>query len=452
MGEENWLEATLLCDKWRLVRVLGAGGMATVYEATHRNGKRVAIKILRPELRSNQQARARFVREGRIANRVDHPRVPSVLDDGETPDGDAFLVMDLLHGETLESRSKACKLSAFEIQRVALAVLEVLSAAHDKGIVHRDIKPANVFLSSDGSVQVLDFGIARMREAIADSDSMALSRGCVTLGTPSFMAPEQARGHWDQVDARTDIWNVGALMFALLTGRNVHEGKTSNELMILSATSPAPPIASIEPELAADLAHVVDRALSFHAELRWSDARSMLYAIRGVRLERTGDESAADPGSLRAIELNMASTTSDQLNTVMEVRRRPRRTGFIALAATLLLSSTGVAWAVLTVKSAIPKSDSFPASNAGTVREAPPAVPPSARPAASAFSAPPSLPSAQTPIAVDEPQTRVPRVASRPAVAVRTRPAQGSAAPAEMAPSIPKASSPAPDAWLERQK
>jgi len=456
MSKDGSLEATLFCDKWRLVRVLGAGGMGTVYEASHRNGKRVAIKILHPELRSNEQARARFEREGMIANRLNHPQVPSVLDDGQTPAGDAFLVMDLLHGETLESRSKACRLSLSEIQRVALAVLDVLASAHDKGIVHRDIKPSNVFLSSDGSVKVLDFGVARMHEGSADQDSVALSRGGIALGTPSFMAPEQARGHWDQVDARTDIWNVGALMFALLTGRNVHDGKTSNELMILSATSPAPPVAAIRPELPAALARVVDRALSFHAELRWPDARSMHGAIQALQLEATREESATDEGSLRAIELSTPSTTSDQLSAVVEVRLKPRRAGLFSLAATIVLSSIVVAWVSSRedVKGATPQGDRFHASNAGTLPAAPPASAPSAESGAAARSAPLGPPSAQPPVAVDTAQTaRVPRFLQRHAVALEAplSPARAaSAVPSEPPTSIPAASP--PDAWLERQK
>jgi len=334
---------SVLCDKWRILRVLGAGGMATVYEATHRNGKRVAMKILHSELRTNEQARARFLREGYIANRVDHPNVPSVLDDGETSDCDAFLVMDLLHGETLETRNKAGRLSLHEVLRIALALLDVLAAAHEKGIVHRDIKPSNVFLSTDGAVKLLDFGIARIREVMPEQDCATLSRGEFALGTPSFMAPEQARGHWDEVDARTDIWSVGALMFALLTGRNVHQGQTIHELMILSATAPATPVASLRPELPADYARVVDRALSFHRELRWPDARAMHSAIRSL-LQKAGlGELAASTESSSLLECTVASTT-DQLSAVIEVPRLSRRSGFLSLAGAALLASASLAW------------------------------------------------------------------------------------------------------------
>jgi eukaryotic-like serine/threonine-protein kinase len=344
----------VLCEKWRILRVLGAGGMATVFEASHRNGKRVAIKILHPELRANAHARARFLREGYIANRVDHPNVPSVLDDGETSDGDAFLVMDLLQGETLDSRSKAGRIGLREVADISLSILEALSAAHEKGIVHRDIKPSNVFLAVDGSVKLLDFGIARMREALPEQDSVTLSRGVFALGTPSFMAPEQARGHWEEVDSRTDIWSMGALMFALLTGRHVHEGKTTNELMILSATAPAPLVASIRSDLPASLARVVDRALSFHRELRWADARAMRDAIRalGPQGEKSGLAEAVMVGQVKSPERPATATTFDQLSAVVEVpsttvgqtRRQLSRPWVFALVAVLLPSSISVVW------------------------------------------------------------------------------------------------------------
>jgi serine/threonine-protein kinase len=349
MSRESASEVgNLLADKWRILRRLGAGGMGTVYEASHRNGKRVAIKILHADLRSNEQARARFVREGYIANRVNHSGVPSVLDDGETADRGAYLVMDLLHGETLESRTRAtgenrAKLSLPEIRQITLTVLDVLSAAHDQGIVHRDIKPSNVFLSTDGSVKLLDFGIARMR-GVPEQDSVTLSHGGVALGTPAFMAPEQARGHWDEVDCRTDIWSVGALMFALLTGRNVHQGQSSNELMILSATSPAPPIASIRSDLPPDFARIVDRALSFHRELRWPDARAMHSAIRSLQVQPQPDEFAAITHNSCAIESPRASTTSDQLNAVVEGPRKLPRSAWLPLAAAALCCFFTVVW------------------------------------------------------------------------------------------------------------
>ncbi|MBK7581594.1 MAG: serine/threonine protein kinase [Myxococcales bacterium] len=156
-------------------------------------------------------------------------------------------------------------------------LLDVLIAAHDKGVVHRDLKPENVFLTRDGQIKVLDFGIARLRELSTASNA---TRDGTSMGTPSYMPPEQARGLWAEVDARSDLWAVGALMFALLTGRAVHEGRTTNELLLSAMTGPAPPLAELEPKLHAAVAAVVDRAVAFEKPRRWPDARAMQNAVR----------------------------------------------------------------------------------------------------------------------------------------------------------------------------
>ena len=267
-----------LCGKWTITRVLGVGGMAAVYEATHRNGKRVAIKMLHTELSIDPGIRARFLREGYAANRVEHPGAVSVSDDDVADDGSVFLVMDLLDGETLESRRMRSggTLHVDEVLAITDRVLDVLAAAHAKGIVHRDLKPENLFITRDGSVRVLDFGIARVREI--SGGSLATQAG-MTMGTPAYMPPEQARALWDEVDARTDIWAIGATMYTLLTGKIVHDGRTMNEQLLSAMTKTAPPVASVVP-VSAPIAHVVDRALAFERDARWASAEVMQHAIR----------------------------------------------------------------------------------------------------------------------------------------------------------------------------
>lgn len=156
----------MLCGKWTLRRLVGVGGMAAVYEAEHRNGKRVAVKVLHAELSIAGEVLSRFLREGYAANRVGHPGAVSVLDDGVAEDGAAFLVMDLLEGETLEVRRTRSRggLPVAEVLRIADAVLDILAAAHTRGIVHRDVKPENIFVTSAGEVRLLDFGIARVHD------------------------------------------------------------------------------------------------------------------------------------------------------------------------------------------------------------------------------------------------------------------------------------------------
>jgi serine/threonine-protein kinase len=300
------LVGRVLRGQWRLDALLGVGGMAAVFAATHRNGKRVAVKLLHPEKSIEEDTRNRFLREGYLANKVGHPGVVSVLDDDVTEDGLAFLVMDLLEGETLKDRWRSMnkRMPVEETLRIAYALLDVLGVAHDKGIVHRDLKPDNVFLTTDGRVKILDFGIARLRETDTAADA---TRSTSMLGTPAFMAPEQARSRWDWVDARTDLWAVGATMFTLLTGQFVHEAATMTEILVAAATQRPRPIRSVAPEVPESVASVIDRALAFEQAHRWPDARSMQAAI-GAILAVGPHGSARGPAS-SAPKLLLGRTT-----------------------------------------------------------------------------------------------------------------------------------------------
>ncbi len=439
----------VLCGKWQIVRQLGMGGMAVVYEASHRNGKRVAIKVLRADFRANKLARSRFLREGYIANRVNHPHVPSVLDDGETGDGDAFLVMDLLVGETLAAQQKLRAFSAAEVTRIADAVLDVLSAAHERGIVHRDIKPSNVFLTTDGVVKVLDFGIARLREARGDHDASTLTQRDSSPGTPAFMAPEQARGHWQDVGACTDIWAVGALMFVLLTGRAVHEGQTSNELLILSATSPAQPVASLRTDLPRELAVIVDRALAFHRALRWPDARAMQAALRALlhdsaAVSRLPSERSVALPSVRAEAL----ATCDQLSAVVDVKRKTARSKSVTLVGLLLLS-VGLTWLTAAARA---RPASAPSGVLERARRSSAPSPPVSVPVSPIPS--PWVESASAPMPAPAPVHRLRRVGkpasgnqmSNPNLSPTQEPQASVSAPAVSADASRT------DSWLERQK
>jgi serine/threonine-protein kinase len=271
---------TVLRGKYRLDRVIGRGGMAVVYKATHRNHAEFAVKMLHPELSIVEDVRSRFVREGYAANAVKHPGAVLVVDDDVAEDGAAFLVMELLDGlagdqlwGAVGSRVPIEVASAITIQ-----LLDVLAAAHAKGIIHRDIKPANLFLTRDGTVKVLDFGIARAREAIVGAQATG---SAMTLGTPAFMAPEHARGRSREMDGRTDLWSVGATFFAMVSGELVHTGETSNEFLIAAGTHPARSLASVAPETARAFVEVIDRALAFAKGDRWPTAAAM----RGALLE-----------------------------------------------------------------------------------------------------------------------------------------------------------------------
>jgi serine/threonine-protein kinase len=195
--------------------------------------------------------------------------------------------MELLDGVTVEALGKGLG-GRFPI-REALAVthqlLDVLTVAHESAVIHRDIKPANLFVSMQGDVKVLDFGIARLRDAAAGVHS---TRAGAILGTPSFMAPEQALAEGDEIDPRTDVWSAGASLFNMISGRFVHEGDNSRQLMIRAATAPARSLADVVPDAPAAVVEVVAKALAFEKSARWESAAAMREAIARIHEELFG--------------------------------------------------------------------------------------------------------------------------------------------------------------------
>ncbi len=264
---------TTLRGKYTLDRVLGVGGMAVVYAATHRNRARFAVKILHAHASINANIRARFVREGYAANSVEHPGVVRIVDDDVAEDGAAFVVMELLDGASVETLAKNAggRLPLRDVLTIGFLLCDVLAAAHDKGIIHRDIKPANLFVTTDGDLKVLDFGIARVRDGAHDSGTQT----GVAMGTPAFMAPEQALGKTSEVDAQTDVWAAGATLFSLLTGTTVHEGETAQLIIVRAATTPARSVATISQGLPSRVIDLVDRALVFERSARWPSAAAL---------------------------------------------------------------------------------------------------------------------------------------------------------------------------------
>ena len=278
---------TVLRGKYRIDGVLGMGGMAVVYAATHRNTKRFAVKMLHPELSIHDDIRTRFLREGYVANSVQHPGAVAVLDDDVAEDGAAFLVMELLDGAGAEQlwEKRGKRLSVPVVLAMSQQLLDVLAAAHARTIVHRDIKPANVFLTRDGTLKVLDFGIARLRDATTER----LTRTGIMLGTPAFIAPEQALGQSSRVDGLTDVWAVGATMFSLLSGSLVHDGDNTQMLVVQAATQPARSIARVVAHVPPPVAAVIDRALSYDKAHRWPSAAAMRDAVERASLEAFGE-------------------------------------------------------------------------------------------------------------------------------------------------------------------
>ncbi len=327
----------VLNGKWTLERLLGIGGMAAVYAARHRNGARAAVKVLHPQLASVLPIRDRFLREGYAANRVDHDGAVAVLDDDVIQDGpdegNAYLVMELLDGESLETRVARGGLDERELLMIAESVLDVLEAAHAHGVVHRDLKPDNLFLKRrrDGATQVkvVDFGLARILEERSGT------RAGIALGTPAYMAPEQAAGRADEIDGRADLFAVGAILFRLRTGRRIHEAATPIEQIAKMAREPAPPIRSVEPSVGAAFAQIVDRALAFERADRYPDAKTMREDVRKALLAVAPAASALrDTVPSPVLVSERRSSVSEEITVP---RTRPRsRVPAVLLAAALL--------------------------------------------------------------------------------------------------------------------
>lgn len=275
----------ILAGKWRVEALLGAGGMAKVYAAEHRNGHRVAIKVLNPELSAVAEARERFLREGYAANHIEHPGVVLILDDDVTQSGTVFLVMERLLGRTLDARIPIePKLAAREALFVVERVLDVLARAHDRGIVHRDIKPENIFLTLDGQVKLLDFGIARVRSA-AQPNNTGAQNGTMAggiMGTPAYMAPEQARGRFDEVDGRSDVFSVGMVLWSVLAGRQARQATTVNEVLFQAMSHAVPSIRTVVQGASPALVELVDRATAQERDQRWASAEAMRTELKSV--------------------------------------------------------------------------------------------------------------------------------------------------------------------------
>jgi hypothetical protein len=306
-----------LRGKWTLEKLLGEGGMASVWVARHKIGRLDAIKILHPLVAASPQLRARFEQEARVVNRFRHPGAVEIRDIDTTEDGSPFLVMELLEGETLAAVMNRGGVDVAMVLDAADQVLDVLSAAHAQGIIHRDIKPDNLLRLADGRIKVLDFGIARVREG---ANEEFRTRTGTTLGTVAYMPPEQAKGA--EIDARADLYSVGATMFRMLAGRRVHEADTEAERLAKLVTAPAPSLASVAPGVPEKVCAVVDRALTFDRDRRYPDAATMQSDVRAVK------GGAAPAHAVKAAAVAEAPTRAE-----MPAKPEPARTPTVPLPA-----------------------------------------------------------------------------------------------------------------------
>ena len=264
--------------QYQIEREIGKGGNARIYLALDREGRRVALKILHPELLVSVAA-DRFLREIRLCSQLQHPHIAHLLDSGER-DWIVYYVMAYVEGPTLrEHMGRVARLSVQEVVRLADDLLDALDHAHGRGIVHRDVKPENVVLTSEGAV-LLDFGIAR---AVAASGSDRLTRSGIAVGTSTYMSPEQITA-LKEIDLRSDIYSLGCVLFECLAGQPPFVHRNEAVVLQLHLTHPAPDLRTLRPDLPRELAEGVARALAKTPEARWQSAAAMRESLAGARV------------------------------------------------------------------------------------------------------------------------------------------------------------------------
>jgi serine/threonine-protein kinase len=281
---------------WRLERVLGVGGMGSVFLGRRPDGTMAAVKLLHAHLARIDEVRKRFTREGPIGSALAAlgplcEGLPQIYESGMATDGTAYLAMEVLDGETLfDCAARLGQLPVDEVLWCSHKVLDVLVVAHAYGIIHRDLKPENLHVGRDGRLKVLDFGIARVLDGLPEGtgelpEKTATKTG-TALGSFQYVAREQALGRSAEIDGRTDLYSLGATMFFLLSGRYVHGDLSDAKLVVAAATKPAPVLQVVAPSLPRQVCAVVDRALAFQRTERYPDAATMRFDINALRAGR----------------------------------------------------------------------------------------------------------------------------------------------------------------------
>lgn len=443
------LIGAMIADKYRVESLVGRGGMGAVYEATNVGiGKRVALKFLDRDGTRDLDAVARFQREAEAASAVESAHIVQIFDSGVSADGRPFLVLELLRGEDLRARlRREGRLSEQDTLKLAVQVLRALSRAHAAGIIHRDLKPDNLFLCARDDdpafVKIVDFGISKVARRRAGIDT--LTRRGTVLGTAFYMSPEQAQAFAD-VDGRTDLFSLGAILYECLAGRPPHVGTAYEAVLIDICTKDAADVRTFAPEVSEPLAKIVAKALARDRAERFASAEAFLQALSAV----DGVEITSAATLVRSLPVAGPATTGAAGARSESSTRRGRLERYRVLVAVLVAALTGfVATLLLTRQepAAAPAPEvAIPAGSEG--RSAEPsrsserAAPPSAgSPGAIPAAAVPSAAAATEPV-MASPLPPTPPLAPTPRPTSSARPPQ----PSRVAPKAAVPSRAAPEA------
>src|ERR1044071_9031278 len=304
------IEAGTRVGKYEIQSLVGEGGMGRVYRALDTELRRpVALKFLPAEVAADPRRLERFGREALAASALNHPHIVTVYDIGQTEDGRRFFATEFVDGATLRAHMKEHRLKLGEVLDLVAQVAAALVEAHGQGIVHRDVKPENVMVRRDGYVKVLDFGLAKLTggpaassvDTEAATQALAPTGAGTVLGTVTYMSPEQARG--EEVDARTDVWSLGVVLYEMLTGHVPFRGKSASHTLVAIQDEEPPPLSQYLPEVPDLLQEIVADALSKDREARLT-TRQMLAKLQrlkrrvdaGAHLDHSVPPGASSPG------------------------------------------------------------------------------------------------------------------------------------------------------------
>jgi len=261
---------------YKILEKLGEGGMGVVYKAEDTKLRRtVALKFLPPGLIRDNEAKKRFVHEAQAASALDHPNICTVYEIGEADDGQMYMAMALYEGETLKEKIGQKPIKMDDAVDVACQIAQGLVMAHEKGIVHRDIKTANIFITKNGPVKLLDFGLAKL------SGRTKLTQEDTTLGTVSYMSPEQARG--DEMDHRSDIWSLGVVFYEMITGQLPFKGDYDQSVMYAIMNQDPEPVTGLRTGVPMEWERVVNKVLKRNADERYQNVGDLLVDLKGLK-------------------------------------------------------------------------------------------------------------------------------------------------------------------------